>query len=372
METPMATTLPSSQPSEGDGPAAVTANPDGGVNFNQKWPAPILWWSAVGGLIVVLQAYVWVRWFASGEARPVSTGIDTMPDGVKATAWVLQIAIPVTAVGVLVWLVHRCVRERRLVLDAIILIGWISLYWQDPLTNYLRPLVFFNSYYVNLGGWVNGIPGWVSPNGQYTAEPLLVTGAFFLSTSILATIFACVLMDRAKQRWPSSGPIRLIAVAYITTLLVMIGSELIFVRAQVYAFGGVIRALSLWPGTVYQFPLYEPFFVAALLTLVAAMRYFRNADGVMPYERGLQRLNISDRLRTAVRVLAIIGFINVVGLLAHVPLNIIGLHVSTYPAEYPSYLRNDVCGGNSGYECPGNGNPIPLRDTPKTPAPTAK
>ena len=365
-------TLPGSRPAAVCDSHTAIRNPDAVTDFGQNWPPPILWWAAIGGLVLALQACVWVRWFASGEAAPMTTGVDPVPGGVKVAAWGLQISTLIGAVAVLSWLTHRCMRERRLVLDAIILIGWASLYWLDPLGNYVRPVVFFNSYYVNLGGWVNGIPGWASPNGQNTAEPLLVTGGFFLSSSILATILGGFVMHRAKQRWPSIGPLRMIAAAYLTTALFMIGSEIIFVRAQVYAFAGVIRGLSLWPGSLYQFPVYEPFFVAALLTTVAALRYFRDSNGRMPYERGLDRLNISDRRKTGVRVLGVIGLIHVVGFFVNIPLIVIGLHASPYPTHYPSYLRNDLCGGNSGYQCPGNGNPIPLRDTPKTLEPTGK
>lgn len=371
MEKATITVYRSKQTNDQNSDIAIS-HPDEGKNFAQSWPAPILWWAAAGGVILVIQAYVWARWFGTGEATPVPTGADPVPDWVKAIAWVLQISSVSGAVVVLAWVIRRCIRERRLVLDAIILIGWASVYWLDPLCNYLRPLVFFNSYYVNLGAWVNGIPGWASPNGQFTPEPLLVTGTFFLSNSIMATIFAGYLMHRAKQRWPNIGPVRMVAVAYLATVTFMIITELIFVRAQVYAFAGVIGRLSLWPGTPYQFPIYEPLMAAGLLTVVAAMRYFRDPNGRMPYERGLDRLDISDRRKTTVRVFGVIGFIHLVGLPITVALIAIGIHSSPYP-EFPSYLRNDLCGGDSGYACPRDGSSIPLRDTPPTPpTPTAK
>ncbi len=321
-------------------------------------------WAFLGGALVLLELYVYGAWIARGEATPTRTGLDPVPTATKTAAIVLQTVLVVGAIAILVWVVRKCLRERRLVFDAVLLIAWAGLFWQDPLINWVRPLFFYNSYLANLGVWVLNIPGWNSPNANFLPEPLLLIGCFYLAFGMFMTIVTCNVIRLAKRRWPSFGIVRLIAVAFVFMFVCDFIAELIFVRTELYAYPGAIRALSLWGGERFQFPLYEPFFVAPVLTAMGAVRYMRDDRGRTVVDRGIDNLRVSSRRKTGLRILAFIGFVNFVSLLTYaVPMNIIGFHIDETPAGYPTYLRNDLCGEGTPWACPGPDVPIPLRDS---------
>jgi hypothetical protein len=121
-----------------------------------------------------MQIYVYTAWVASGDFKAVHSGADPLPNSEKVWAWVLQISFTAVAVATVIWLIRGCRRERRLTLDAKLAIGFVSIIWLDPVPNLLRPQVFFNSYYINRGSWVEHIPGWISANGRFLPDPFFV------------------------------------------------------------------------------------------------------------------------------------------------------------------------------------------------------
>jgi hypothetical protein len=343
-------------------PKTVEAPPRAAGSLEVRTPTAITMWATLGALILALEVYVYVAWFARGEAVATPTGSDAVPGATKAAAIVLQAILVVGAAWVLIWVVRKCIRERHLVFDAMLVLAWAALYWQDPLINWIRPLFFYNSYLANLGVWVMNIPGWSSPNGNLLPEPLLLIGGFYLAFGMLMTIVTANVMRLAKQRWSRLNLVALIGIAFVFMFILDFIAEVIFVRTELYAYPGAIRALSLWGGETYQFPLYEPFFVAPVLTAMGALRFMRDDKGRTMVDRGLDQVRASSRQKTTLRVLALVGFINVVSILTYaVPMNIIGLHVDETPRDYPTYLRNGLCGEGTPYACPGPDVPIPLR-----------
>ena len=118
----------------------------------------------------------------------------------------------------------------------------------------------------------------------------------------------------------------------------------------------------MWGGRTYQFPLYEPFFVAPVLTAMGALRFFRDGKGRVAIERGIDQVRGSRRRVGGLRVLAFVGFINLISLATYaVPMNLIGLHVDPFPEAYPTYLVNDLCGETTDYACPDPELPLPVR-----------
>ncbi|MGH9035293.1 MAG: spirocyclase AveC family protein, partial [Acidimicrobiia bacterium] len=234
-------------------------------------PAPVKLWATLGAVAVVVQAWAYIAWFATGEATPTPTGVDPVPTATKVWAWTLQIVMVVGAVAIVGWAVRKCLRERRLVFDGILVIVWVLQFVWDPVINYLRPLFFYNSYLINLGVWVNHIPGWSSPNANLLPEPLVFIGGFYLAFGMGVTVFVSGIMRVAKRRWPQFGLVRLVAIAFTAIFVADFISEVVFVRAGLYAYPGAIRELTLWAGHTYQFPIYEPFFVAPNLTALATL-----------------------------------------------------------------------------------------------------
>ena len=320
---------------------------------------PVRVWAVVGLFFVLLQAYVYIRWFGGPDFHRPSTGPDLVPTVVKFWAWLVQISTMVAIVAAIWWVVRQVRRERRLTFDAILLIAWSSVMWQDPVLNYIRPTFFYNSYLISFGSWVEGIPGWISPNGGNLPSPLFMSGVGYLAC-LFFSIGITAAMRAAKRRIPSIGVPGLLLVAFVTAFFMDMAYEVFMVRTSLYAYNGAIHDLSLWGGERYQFPLYESVFWGFVWASSGVLRYFRDDKGRSVVERGTEALTVSQRTQTAYRTLAVIGFLNVMYLIFNICINFAALQIDRTPAGYPTYLRNDMCGAGTEYACPGPEVPIPM------------
>ncbi|KAL2273051.1 hypothetical protein FJTKL_05622 [Diaporthe vaccinii] len=104
-----------------------------------------------------------------------------------------------------------------------------------------------------------------------------------------------------------------------------------------YGYAKTYGPLTLFPGKVHQFPLYESAFVASLGVLHMAIRMKGLDNGISPVERGFDAWH--PRLHNAVRTFAIFGFCAAaVIMFFHLPLNWLGVVGDCY-ADMPSYMK---------------------------------
>jgi hypothetical protein len=134
---------------------------------------PVLFWSSLGTVFVVIAAYVYISWIASGNATPVNPGPDPIPGATRWAMTAFQIACPILALVAIGYVIRKSVRERQLCIEAAIVIGSAIAWWHDPLINWFQPALFYNAGLVNFGNWTQNIPGWLSPDGRLMAEPVL-------------------------------------------------------------------------------------------------------------------------------------------------------------------------------------------------------
>ena len=80
----------------------------------------------------------------------------------------------------------------------------------------------------------------------------------------------------------------------------------------------------------------------------------------MLVERGVDRLK-SVRGQTLLRILAVGGFINVAYLTYSIIYLLTTFQIDAWPANYPSHIRNGLCGKGTEYECPGPDVHIPIK-----------
>jgi hypothetical protein len=322
----------------------------------------VLWWASLGAAFVALQAYVFLTWFTSGDAAHTSTGADELSTATKVWVVGFQVLSISLAVAIVVYVVRQSLRERRLSFDAMLVIAWVSMYWQDPLLNYVRQQFFYNSYLLNLGAWTERIPGWISPNGSLLPEPLAFVGMTYFWLGPGASLLTFFVMRRAKHRRPQLGVAGLLLVGWLTMVALDLLAEVIFIRTELYAYSGSIHGLSIWGGERWQFPIYEAVLWPMVWTAMGALRYFRDDKGRTILDRGLDRVR-AVRWHTALRVLAIVGFANAAMLIYNVGINGFGLHAGATPDGYPSYMRNGMCGEGTDYACTAPWVPIPLPDS---------
>jgi hypothetical protein len=125
----------------------------------------------------------------------------------------------------------------------------------------------------------------------------------------------------------------------------------------------VINELSIFPGSRYQFPIYESVIVGVLGATIGMLRYNRDDKGRSAIEKGIESTTFSDRGRNVVRALAFVGFINAIFVVANVVFIALTFYVDETP-HYPSYMTNGMCGEDTGIPCPGPEVPVVLPGTP--------
>ena len=315
----------------------------------------MLWWAGAGAGFLLLQAWVFGSWILSGDAKRIPPGPDPVPAATKAWAAGSQIILSVGAVLVIGAVVRRCRRERRLTFDGVLLLGWASIFWGNPLENYTQVMRLANGYMVNLGSWIGHVPGVVSPTADRVPEPLVYMLALYFGYGALTTFAVSALMGRATRRWPALVGARLFLATWTVLFAVEIVVESLWARTEIMAYAGGIRGISLFAGHPAQMPLHIPLLVALTLTLFAWIHHSPATQAAL--FRGAEH----TRRPMAVRILAMIGAANLVMLCYAVPAQWFAVHAGRFP-HYPSYLNNGVCGPPAAVPCPGPGTPIFTRN----------
>src|SRR5579864_8839771 len=107
---------------------------------------PVVWWAIVGGGFFLLQIYVYAFWIIGGDAHATHTGADPVPNATKFWAWTIQSLSVALLIAVIVHCYRQNRREGRFSFDSMVCLGFLGVFWQDTVCNYLRPIFFYNSY----------------------------------------------------------------------------------------------------------------------------------------------------------------------------------------------------------------------------------
>jgi hypothetical protein len=321
----------------------------------------VLWWASLGAAALVLQAWIYGAWVASDDFRAVTIGRSEVPGHEKVWAWILQGLFTAGALAAVAFVVRTCVRQRRLSLEAKIMLAWWAVIWMDPSANYFRPQYFFNSYYVNLGSWGAHIPGWVSREGGNLPFPFMIDFASY-TASVLATVAGAHLMRKVRERRPQTGTVGVVLVAWAFLSLVVFGVEDLLIRAGWLVWNG-IPGVTLWSHSRMAIPLTEVLVWGATQTAMATLFFLKDDRGRVLVERGLDRVAVTGWRRTLVSALAVIGFATAAQAAYGIISAPLGFYVGRQP-DIPSYLRNGACGDGTPYRCPAPDVPVLLPDTP--------
>ncbi|MDB4985125.1 MAG: hypothetical protein JWN04_303 [Myxococcaceae bacterium] len=317
-------------------------------------------WAAVGAFFVVLQVYVFARWIGSEHFVPTLPGDSATPVFQTYIRYLFQATMPVIMLGGWAWIAWQTKRDGRLPAYGLIMLGWASVYWQDPLINYVRPSFSYSSHWLNFGSWCELVPGWLSPNGSKMPEPLLFGMGAYAFFVPLSALICLAWMRFAKRIMPSINTLGLLAVALVSMFFTDMLAEGAMVLTGVYSYLGVINSLSIFDGELHQFPLYESLLGGGCAAATGALFYFRDDKGNMLVERGVENLQRTSGTEL-LRVLAVSGFVNVVVATYTVLFIFLNLQLDAFPRNVPSYFLNGVCGKGTAYECPGPDVAIPLK-----------
>lgn len=322
----------------------------------------IHYWAAVGAFFVLLQIYIFARWLGSDGFAPTPPGSTPLPDFQRNIMWLFQATFPFFILAGWGWIAWQARREGRLPAFGLVMLGWASVYWQDPLINYVRPSFSYSSHWINFGSWCEFVPGWLSPNGSKMPEPLLFGAGAYAVWVPIGALMCLGWMRVARRVMPSINTLGLLVVALFSMFVTDLIAEGTMVLTGVYAYLGVIHSLSLFDGQLHQFPLYESLLGGGAAAATGSLLYFRDDKGNMLVERGVENLQ-RKRGTELLRVLAVSGFVNVAVMTYTVLFIVLNLHMDAFPNDTPSWLLNGVCGKGTDYECPGPDVHIPLRSS---------
>ena len=322
--------------------------------MSNEWPPAVAWYAVIGVIFAVMGFWAMGQWMFSADFHPAPLGAH--PDPIPGYVIPLIRTVEIGNVLGFIWVIyfcHKCnQREGRLSLETALMLGWALQYWTDPTIQWIRPMFFYNAYFINMQNWSSFIPGWVNPTSHGYPSPLLYQGLTYFFYFLIVTLMISWVMRQAKRLRPHWGPVRLIAVGIVFSILWDLLMELIWIRTHLYAYPNAIYSLSVWGGTVYQFPIYEAIFWGMVNGATGVLYYFRDDRGNTIVDRGLERIK-SVRMRGPIRVLAISGFISIPFWIYIAVMVLFSLHGDPMPKGYPSWLVNGACGAGTSLPCPG-------------------
>jgi hypothetical protein len=332
------------------------AVPSRSAELGARRRPPVTWWALFGALALAFIAYIWIKWLTGPYATPVHTGTSREPGWMHSAHVIWEVLSVPAMLATFYWFLARpWLRERRLSTDGLLCIGFLLLWFQDPLTNYFQPWVTYDSHLVNIGNWTQGIPGWQSFNapGRQVPEPVLFTPEVYVFLWLGLAMLGTAVMRRAKARFPEWGTLRLLGAAFAVLAIVdLIAEGLIFMPLGFYTYGGGVAPI-LFGSTYHTFPLHEPICTGLMFTAAAALRYFKDDKGHTIVERGAERIG-SARLRGSFRALALIGAAQLCMLIPYtIPVALVQYSARAWPQDLRqrSYLNDGLCGPATGRRC---------------------
>ncbi|MGW5106114.1 spirocyclase AveC family protein [Nocardia sp. NPDC004123] len=275
---------------------------------------------------------------------------------------IFQIVFPILAIGsFFVYVLLPWKKAGRISKDGLWWFAWLLLVFWDPMLNFFQNIAVYNPNMVNLGSWTMGsFPGWGAPRTNYMAEPLLVIPPVYVLL-LPAVMAGCALIKWLRNKG-LSAPLCIVVSAIILMIVSIVLEGLLFFPLGINAIPGAAPSLTIFSGSYHQYPVYHALFFGAWLAGAAALKFFTDARGDSVAERGLDRIDRSDRTKTFIRFLAIFAAnVVILAFTYWIPMQFFALKSGPWPTSITekSYFTGNMCGGNTGYACPGPAIPIP-------------
>lgn len=328
-------------------------------------------WALVGAGFMAFMLYVVYYWVTAPYFGPTQ-----LPEGVEVP---LNFKIGVRAVEIgmsLVWLyfiytqLWKPIRQTGQP-NTLGLLGigfFFAIFW-DPSMNWIQQGCVYNPYAFNMGFLSAEIPGWMSPRANLLPEPLIAWSGGYPGFLIWGCLFGLAAMRWTKARFPSITNLRLAIAGVVAVMVFDMVLEMALIRfTGIYAYPGSIRALSIFGGHWYQFPIYEAIFFGGWWGLCAVLLYFKDDKGLTWVERGVEKMDFCKRSnfrKGMVRAIAVIGFCQTVELFIYVlPMPLITANADPFPDDTPAFFTvgTGMCGPGTGLACPRPDLPIMRRN----------
>lgn len=330
----------------------------GPAHFLALWSVPLL----------VYQAWTWIAWLREGPEQ-LTEFRDTSLFSWKLARFYEAVAV-VLLIVVLTIVIRKCIRERRLVFDAMFCIAGALTYWLDPVCNFFQPLFLWSQQWTNLNDWVGTMPFVQNPDRSKLPEAPLFCGTLYVVGFLVFVMILEALMRATKRRFPHARPFQLVLVAMVGGALIDLALEAPMYLSGLWAFPGT-PDVGLWVDTNHKFPLNEALAGGFCFGLLAALRHFRDDRGRTLLERGLERHR--PRRRALITTLALVGAFNSIWIVNDLHYMFLGTYSGEYPEMKPMLIQGacDVPGstdpassGTAYGPCPGSpGYDLKLRNS---------
>ena len=303
---------------------------------------PVLMWAAIGVVWLVVCAFAMVGWVTGDDfGAPEVLGPDQMSSGklvgLRAVE-AISTGVLLVAVYFLAW--KPWCYERRVTLDALLLLGGITGFVMDCWLNTESFLFAFNANSVNLGAWSASLPFHDPDVPSHYAESLLWGLPMYIYFCAALGFVGAMAARKLRTRYPALSTQGILAILFVGDFVFDIVVENLIIRgAEAYSFVQTSGPLTLWAGEQHQFPVYESVLVGCVSMCFTYARWSMDwdPDGLSVIERGV--LGLPRRYQLVTRALAAIGFCAVVLMVCyHLPFNWLGLTGDSI-AELPSYLK---------------------------------
>jgi len=286
--------------------------------------------AAFGAAVAAYEAVTWGRWLAAGPQQ-ITQYRDT-----AATSWTVARGYEILIIAVSVWLLVRVVRQcraqRRLTLDAQLLIGGVAALFWDPFGNFLQPAFFYSSNWLNLNTWTGFAPLVVNPDASRMPQPLFIMLVYPFGLLAFAMMSNAV-MRAARGRFPRWSDTKVLAAGSVAAFLGGIALEAPMFLLHLWSLPGAPRQLSLFDN-VHRYAAVEYLTTGMVFAGWAAVRYFKDDQGRAFTERGLGPTG---------SVLAMVGWCCSLLLVLQLIVNLFAFKAAPYPKEFPRELVNDMC-----------------------------
>lgn len=324
---------------------------------------PVNIFAFLGVALVLFECYVLLRWVTGPFFTRVPSGPSEPPALMKGILIAWQVgSIPAT-LGLTYWFVIRpWLRDRKLGIDGILVIAFLTVWFQDPLSSYGGHWFTYNTWMLNFGSWVNSVPGWVSYGkpGAMLSEPILFTPFAYCYIFVIVMLMGSWFMRTLRGRFPTISNLGLILSCYAFMMVFDFVLEgLLWLPMGIFAYQG--GHWGIFADTYHKFPIHEALTIGAVFCAVACFRYFLNDKGQMIFERGIEDVRGGEPRKTAVRALAAIFCVQAAMFIGYnVPNFWVGMHSTEWNQDIQqrSYFTSGLCGENTDRPCPGPAVPL--------------
>lgn len=311
-------------------------------------------WAALGTVVIVVIVSAWVRWSLSGHFQSPPVGQDRY-----GNLWALRLVelVSTSAVAILGWmyLIRPWSRAREFTFEGKLLLACVFVYYLEPICNYYNVSIAENAYGVSFGSWAPYIPGYGSPDGENFSAGIFWLFPMYVIWGLVSALIGTAILRTTSRRWPRLSKVSHYTIVYLVLAPgSLLAENFIYNRNEIYVWAGIPSFGALWPGTLYQFSVFEMILVGFYGLGYVWLRDSIDDNGHSAVERGIEGLKASPPVRHVVSLLAITGFAVIWPLSVYfLPTAFISMHNDSF-APLPSYLQGGAyCGTpNSTHDCP--------------------